>query len=177
MGRITGLGQIDVVGQSCRDFLGIAIPESLTGSNGSGTEPGSERDTVLNRRDGTKRWLNYSLHRLGERGGQRNVAVVVRDVTAELETEQLKADFVATVSHELRTPLTPLKGFLITLARGIGDGTQEEGQAYYRIMLNQANRLERLITDLLEASRIESGQPVVEWRPMNLADTIDDVVR
>ena len=176
MERITGLGQIDVVGQSCRDLLGIAIPESLTGSNGSGTEPGSERDTVLNRRDGTKRWLNYSLHRLGERGGQRNVAVVVRDVTAELETEQLKADFVATVSHELRTPLTPLKGFLITLLHGTGDGTPEERQAYYQIMLNQANRLERLITDLLEASRIESGEPIVELRPLDIVAEVRSVV-
>jgi signal transduction histidine kinase len=102
---------------------------------------------------------------------------VVRDVTAELETEQLKADFVATVSHELRTPLTPLKGFLITLSRGIGDGTEEERQAYYRIMLNQANRLERLITDLLEASRIESGRPVVEAQSMDVTATIDEVVR
>ena len=176
MERITGLGQADVAGRSCRDLLGIAIPDSLTRTEGNAGEPGSERDTVLNKRDGTKRWLNYSLHRLGERAGRRNVAVVVRDVTAELETEQLKADFVATVSHELRTPLTPLKGFLITLLHGMGDGTSEERRGYYQIMLNQANRLERLITDLLEASRIESGEPIVDLRPLDVVAEVRTVV-
>jgi signal transduction histidine kinase len=199
MERITGLGRDRALGRSCLDVLGfepvvdLTDPSAYTGnghgaeagngklnglvkSNGHGSEGGS-RDIVVTHADGTERWVRYTYRPLGSRGTRAGHVVVVRDVTAELETEQLKADFVATVSHELRTPLTPLKGFLITLARGIGDSTEEERQAYYRIMLNQANRLERLITDLLEASRIESGQPVVEARPMNLADTVDDVVR
>src|SRR5207253_4670896 len=137
----------------------------------------SQRDLVLTKSDGGKRWLTYRLHPLGGRAGHRNFVVVVRDVTAELETEQLKADFVATVSHELRTPLTPLKGFLITLLHGVGDGTPEERQSYYKIMLNQANRLERLITDLLEASRIESGEPVVDLKPIDLPEQVASVVQ
>jgi signal transduction histidine kinase len=203
MERITGIAREDALGRSCLDVLGFepvidltdtdaysrngyenghgalggsALVRGLGHMNGHATSGGS-RDIVVTHADGTERWVRYTYRPLGSRGVRAGHVVVVRDVTAELETEQLKADFVATVSHELRTPLTPLKGFLITLARGIGDGTQEERQAYYRIMLNQANRLERLITDLLEASRIESGQPVVKSRPMNLTDTIDEVVR
>jgi PAS domain S-box-containing protein len=171
MERITGLSRSDALGRSCRDLLGIDL-----GDLSDPAEAPSGRDLMLNKPDGAKRWLNYSVHRLGERGGQRNGVVVVRDVTAELETDQLKADFVATVSHELRTPLTPLKGFLITLLHGVGDGSTEERQAYYQIMLNQANRLERLITDLLEASRIESGEPIVDLRPLDLGSQVRAVV-
>src|SRR5919204_2094659 len=203
MERITGLMRDQALGRSCQDLLGFMPVVDLTdvkafsanghangnghglwngfasqnGSNGHVAAPRNARDVVVTHTDGTERWVRYTYRPLGRLGSRTGHVVVVRDVTAELETEQLKADFVATVSHELRTPLTPLKGFLITLARGIGDGTEEERQAYYRIMLNQANRLERLITDLLEASRIESGRPVVEARPMNLADTVDEVVR
>ena len=175
MERITGLSRDEVLGRPCGDVLGIDAPPAASGTDDP--ERGERRDLMLTKPDGAKRWLNYSLHPLGEgRGGQRNFVVVVRDVTAELETEQLKADFVATVSHELRTPLTPLKGFLMTLLRGVGDGSTEERQAFYRIMLNQANRLERLITDLLEASRIESGEPVVDSRPLDLSSQVAAVV-
>jgi PAS domain S-box-containing protein len=174
MERITGLGRGEVLGRDCKELLGIDAPAILGTEDGPGDE--ASRDLVLTKADGGKRWLNYRLHPLGGRAGQRNFVVVVRDVTAELETEQLKADFVATVSHELRTPLTPLKGFLITLLHGVGDGTREERQSYYRIMLNQANRLERLITDLLEASRIESGEPVVDLKPVDLKAEVASIV-
>src|SRR5437764_8219527 len=201
MERITGAARDQALGRSCVDVLGFepvidltdATAQSSNGhgngslgngklnglvhSNGNGHGPGGSRDIVVSHADGTERWVRYTYRPLGKRGARAGYVVVVRDVTAELETEQLKADFVATVSHELRTPLTPLQGFLITLARGIGDGTPEERQAYYRIMLNQANRLERLITDLPEASRIESGQPVVEAQRMDVAETVDEVLR
>jgi PAS domain S-box-containing protein len=204
MERITGLTRDQALGRSSKDLLGFVPVVDLTdvkefsgnghsgngngrgtlngfasanGSNGQVSAPRNTRDVVVTHADGTERWVRYTYRPLGRSGSRTGHVVVVRDVTAELETEQLKADFVATVSHELRTPLTPLKGFLITLARGIGDGTEEERQAYYRIMLNQANRLERLITDLLEASRIESGRPVVEPHPMDVTAIIDEVVR
>src|SRR5207245_4351476 len=77
------------------------------------------RDVPLVREDGSKRWLRYTRNPIQDRDGELKAFVVVaRDITADLETEQLKADFVATVSHELRTPLTPLKGFLTSLLTG-----------------------------------------------------------
>jgi signal transduction histidine kinase len=75
---------------------------------------------------------------------------------------------VATISHELRTPLTPLKGFLAALLHGTVEDTPETRGEYYKIMLNQANRLERLITDLLEVSQIESDKPLVEGHAVEL---------
>ena len=114
---------------------------------------------------------------LGADGGLNAEVMVVRDVTAELDTERLKANFIATISHELRTPLTPLKGFLSALLQETVDDSPQARQEYYKIMMNQTSRLEHLITDLLEVSRIESGQPVVEARPVELMSLIGEHIR
>ena len=98
--------------------------------------------------------------------------VTARDVTAELEAERLKSDFIATVSHELRTPLTPLKGLLHSLDRGLIDDTPETRREYHRIMLRQADRLERLINDLLDASRIEAGGLKMQSQPLEVGDAL-----
>ena len=104
--------------------------------------------------------------------------VVVRDVTLEQETERLKDDFVATVSHELRTPLTAIKGFLETMQREdivLGAG---QVRMFLQIMGEQADRLERLIGDLLDMSAIESGRPLeVAVSPIDLTSSIERAIR
>ena len=207
MERITGLSSDDVVGKQSAEVLGLELASGLTSyfdsplvstgayGNGSGNgngngngshphtnghvlAPSHSKDVVLLHKDGAERWIRYTYHPLRTpKGFPRGHVVVARDVTTDLETEQLKADFVAMVSHELRTPLTPLKGFLITLLRGVGEGSPEERQSYYQIMLNQANRLEQLIGDLLEASRIESGGPGMESRPVPVESVVTTVIR
>ena len=84
----------------------------------------------------------------------------MRDVTLEQETERLKDDFVATVSHELRTPLTAIKGFLETMRRDDIELGAGQVRMFLQIMGEQADRLERLIGDLLDMSAIESGRPL-----------------
>ena len=181
MERLTGYPSEEAVGRPSADILGI-----LPGPNGLRTaagetygEDGNVRDVILTSRDGSERWVRYTRYPMGpeDHGAPGGQVVVARDVTAELEAEQLKADLVATVSHELRTPLTPLKGFLVTLLRGAGDTSPEERQEYYRIMLNQTNRLESLIVNLLEASRIESGEPMVDPERFDLSTLVNERVQ
>src|SRR5439155_22852475 len=107
----------------------------------------------------------------------KGTVVVVHDVTAEREAEQLKADFVGTISHELRTPLTPLKGFLTSLIQGVIDDGTEVRRDYYRIMLRQANRLERLVSDLLEVSKIESSDVIADTHPVDLCGPVAEQIR
>jgi signal transduction histidine kinase len=102
--------------------------------------------------------------------------VVVRDVTRERQTDELKADFVASVSHELRTPLTPIKGFLMTLLREDRDFAQDRRREYYKLMLMQSQRLERLIEDLLEVTRLEAGAGLVDATAIDAVDLVRQVV-
>jgi len=178
MERMTGLAMQEAVGARLEDVLGGADAESLTDPVRGSKVAVEVRDLPLLRGDGSKRWLRYTRNPIQDRDGELKAYVVVaRDITADLETEQLKADFVATVSHELRTPLTPLKGFLSALLQGTVEDSPKAREEYYRIMLNQASRLERLITDLLEVSRIESGKPVVDARPIELTSLMAEHIR
>lgn len=80
-------------------------------------------------------------------------------------------DFLANVSHELRTPLTSIQGF----SQAMSDGTISSPEDYAeagRIITEEADRMRRLVDDLLELSRLESGQAQLERRALNLADLI-----
>jgi PAS domain S-box-containing protein len=109
-------------------------------------------------RDGEQRWLSCSYSPVaGPDGSPTMLVIVARDATAQHEVERLKDDFVATVSHELRTPLTPMKAWANTLLH-LGDKLDaKQRREGLTTMLRQTDRLERLITNLLEVSKIERG--------------------
>jgi len=85
--------------------------------------------------------------------------LVIRDVTELRHLEAMRRDFVANVSHELKTPLTSIAGYAETLASEASPGTQTE--RFVRPILSNARRMHRLVDDLLDLSRIESGR----WQP------------
>jgi PAS domain S-box-containing protein len=176
MENISGLAAGEVVGRGIDELLDVHAFDD--GTEAEGGTLGETGDAVIAGPSADRTWIRYTRNPIRDRDGALKAYVVVaRDVTAEMEAEQMKRDFVATVSHELRTPLTPLKGFLTTLLRGTGEDTPEARQEYYRIMLNQANRLERLITDLLEVSRIEAGKSLAAVHSMELSAVIAEQVR
>ncbi|MBW3668176.1 MAG: PAS domain-containing sensor histidine kinase [Actinobacteria bacterium] len=107
--------------------------------------------------DGRPRWLSCTYSRVEAKDERAAILVVmVRDVTRIHEVERLKEDFVATVSHELRTPLTPIKGFANLLLESGERLDLDSRRAAAESILRSAQRLERLIVNLLEASRLES---------------------
>ncbi len=85
--------------------------------------------------------------------------LVIRDVTELRRIDAVRRDFVANVSHELKTPLTSIAGYAETLATEGSPGTQADGFA--RTILSNARRMQRLVDDLLDLARIESGR----WQP------------
>lgn len=110
------------------------------------------------------------LHNLGEQvvqahgtvlrdaeGRRFGAVIVLNDVTRLRRLEQVRRDFVANVSHELRTPITSIKGFVETLLDGaLAD--RQEAERFLNIVLNQSNRLNAILEDLLALSRIEEGE-------------------
>ncbi len=85
------------------------------------------------------------------------VLVAFEDVTPFEEARRMRSDFVANVSHELRTPLTALKGFIETLRGPARDDPQARAR-FLEIMATEAERMDRLIEDLLSLSRVESRE-------------------
>lgn len=99
------------------------------------------------------------------------VVVVMEDRTSMVQTERMRADFVANVSHELRTPLSSLIGFVETL-RGPAKDDKEAHERFLAIMQEQADRMFRLIADLMSLSRIELEEHSL---PNNAVDMVDVV--
>lgn len=98
----------------------------------------------------------------------------LRDITELRKLENVRRDFVANVSHELRTPLTSIKGFLEALVDGVVE-EEDTKKRYYKTMLEETIRLDRLINNLLDLSKIESGK--IEWKfsSIDLSSLVCDV--
>jgi signal transduction histidine kinase len=95
-------------------------------------------------------------------------------MTAELaETDRLRRDLVANVSHELRTPLGALQAVL----ENVVDGVSEPDPETLRTMLAQTRRLSRLVTQLLDLSRLEAGEQPFDMRPFALREILEGAAR
>jgi len=97
---------------------------------------------------------------------------VFRDVSHRTEIERLKSEFVSVVSHELRTPLTSIRGSLGLLAGGAVGDLSPPAQRMAVIATENTERLIRLINDILDLERIESGAVVLELMPRPAAELI-----
>lgn len=111
---------------------------------------------------------------LDENGGMLGQVVVTRDVSREREIDSLKSNLVSTVSHELRTPLTMIKGFSELLLTK--DLSQERFEKALVEINNSADRLSRLIDDLLSVSRIESGRLGLDLEDVNIKNVMEELI-
>ncbi|MCX7680457.1 MAG: GAF domain-containing protein [Anaerolineae bacterium] len=101
---------------------------------------------------------------------------VFRDVTAEVEAERAKTEFVSMVSHELRTPMTSIKGYVKLLLMEMAGKLTEEQRHFLSIINTNVDRLTNLINDLLDISRIESGRLAISPRPIQVHQVIEQVM-
>ena len=101
----------------------------------------------------------------------------VRERTAELEqADRVRSQFLSHVSHELKTPLTSIKGFLQNLLDGLTGPLNEKQQRYLSRMLENSDRLIRMIEDLLDRTRIQSGRLDLVPVEIDLGHCVADVV-
>jgi len=105
------------------------------------------------------------------------IVVIFNDITDIRSIERMKTAFVSTVSHELRTPLTSIKGFISTLLMDEEGFDTETRHEFYTIIDTECDRLTRLISDLLNVSRIEAGRALdLNPKEVALPSLIDRVV-
>jgi len=101
---------------------------------------------------------------------------IIRDITHEVEVDRLKSEFVATVSHELRTPMTAIKGYVDILTMGAAGALNENQMHFLEVVRNNIDRLNTLVSDLLDISRIEAGRITLNQQPVDLHSIAEDVV-
>jgi signal transduction histidine kinase len=97
-----------------------------------------------------------------------------KDATDIEKLERMRNEYVANISHELRTPLTSLRGLLEPLSDGMIKDPEAQ-KRYYQIMLHEVERLSRLITDMLQLSRLQSGTESMEMTMFDVNELLDEV--
>ncbi|MDQ1695130.1 MAG: hypothetical protein QOJ03_483, partial [Frankiaceae bacterium] len=165
-------GLTGITGYAAEEMIGTRHFGLLRARDANGRDVRIERwlDTVesaaglppefqISTAEGQSVWLSCSYSRIPAAEERRDVLVVVaRNITQARELERLKDDFVAVVSHELRTPLVPIKGWAQTLINRGDRLTDDQRRTAVQSILAQAQKLESLVLNILEASRIEAGR-------------------
>lgn len=110
-------------------------------------------------------------------GKIESLVVTVQDLSSLEETVRLRAEFLGMVSHELRTPLSSIRGSADTLLDDEDELHPSEMRQFHRIILDQAEHMRRLITDLLDVARIETGSLAVSPAAAPVSELIDEAKR
>ena len=128
---------------------------------------GIGREVTGRRKDGSIFPMDLAVSEmtLGER---RLFTGIVRDITERKKVDRLKNEFVSTVSHELRTPLTSIRGALGLIAGGVAGEIPAQAKGLVDIAHNNCERLVRLINDILDIEKIESGKLVFDFHPVEI---------
>jgi signal transduction histidine kinase/DNA-binding NarL/FixJ family response regulator len=130
--------------------------------------------------DGREMWIGQNVHLVEDDGRVVGLRAIARDMTARHEVERLKDELVSVVSHELRTPLTSIRGSLGLLAGGMLEAYPERARRMLDIASQNADRLVRLVNDILDLERLASGKVRVEPVPYALGELVNqslDAVR
>jgi signal transduction histidine kinase len=163
------------------DLQGHSIPpEHYPVSRSLHGETISGQEMVLTRLDGSKVVLLCSAAPLQTEDGVISGAVTVfQDITARKSFEQQKNEFLSIVSHELRTPITAIQGFAEILQMMVASGLSLESPRGMRIatgIIEQSERLTQLIEEMLDLTRIENVQLLLDLAPHDLLGTLTHLV-
>ncbi|XBB68796.1 ATP-binding protein [Nocardioides sp. WV_118_6] len=179
--RMLGTGG-DAVGRPLDEVLALSDHEALawtavnTPYDGLSTRTGVPEQSWL-LPDGTEVLVTARLHR-AERGGPVGaVAVSLRSGRGRARLDRDRSDLVATLAHELRSPLTGVKGFVHALLNRWDKLTDEQKRLMLTTAGADADRLSRLITELLDVARIDTGRLQLHRRPTDLGAKADRVVQ
>lgn len=121
-------------------------------------------------------WQPEQLSFLKRLGSHAAIALANAQLVEAMKVaNQAKSEFVSFVSHELKIPMTSIKGYADLLLSGNFGPINEAQTTFLDTIRNNVNRMSRLVTDLTDVSRLESGQLHLETRPIQLAEVVEEV--
>ena len=147
----------DAIGKMLVEQIPIEDLHEVLNAARSNAE-GGKKEILVNYGNAERIYEVQAAEVRGEDGKDLGVVAILNDVTEMRNIDKMKSSFVAMASHELRTPLTAIKGFVRTLLDGEDFYGAEERHEFHTIIDQECDRLRRLIDDLLNTARIESGE-------------------
>lgn len=162
------------------DFLGMTLIEAFRNAelqkafeSFKQTRQGLSYEIALGSTDSVI--MRVSLSRVQGLPDEEKIMIVFHDVTRLKKLERIRTDFVANVTHEIRTPLTAIIGYLETLQMGALENAHD-AKRFVDIMLQQAQRLNRLVEDLMTISKIELGEVTLRHEDVSIPEAVENVI-
>jgi PAS domain S-box-containing protein len=180
--RLLGAPVDELIGKQVHDLLhGAAGADRVcsedcplrSAATQSGAASGEEN---IFRADGSYFPAEYALTPIRSQGRVSGSVLSFRDISQRYALDRMKDEFISTVSHELRTPLTSIRGALGLLSSGILGEVNEKATNLLRIALTNSDRLVRLINDILDLERIQSGREPLAFHGVQLADIVKQAI-
>ncbi|TAK33044.1 MAG: PAS domain S-box protein [Chloroflexota bacterium] len=185
MERLTGFGRTEMLGRPCHALLKLTTSGGremcIAGCPLANPPVEGQRADLqgqLRTRDGqmVEVSVTYSLLHSSEDASIGAIASV-RDVSRQREAEEMRSVFVSVISHELQTPIAIIKGFAGTLRREDAHFEEESVREGLAAIEDEADRLSRMVTNLLYVSRIEAGDVHLELSPVALPELVRRLIR
>lgn len=194
LGRITKINQtaLDILGFKEKDMMGAWFPKAVQAYNDNGEaiklidrpitrafmtgKPVNTR-TLYKIKDGSLLPISCTVSPLVLAGRPIGAVELFRDISTEYEIDRMKSDFISLASHQLRTPLSAIKTYSHMLLDGfMGDISPAQRKAL-RTIVGASNRMNELISTLLNVSRIETGNVIVSAKKINLNHVAEEVFK
>jgi two-component system, OmpR family, sensor histidine kinase NblS len=177
--RIFGWEGIDVVGENVVNHLPQNLQADISDSLNevvAGNRESAEFRVQLSQP--TKRIVRILLTTVLnlQRESIKGIAITVQDITREVELNEAKSQFISNISHELRTPLFNIKTYIETLHDYGEDLAVEERKEFLTTVNNETDRLTRLVNDVLDLSKLESGRSY-NLDGLDLSQAIEQTLR
>jgi PAS domain S-box-containing protein len=180
--RMLGTGAEDLIGKPLHDILHSSAPadkncgEDCPLLRVADLRMAAAGEDVIFRRDGASFPTEYVLTPILLEAEYTGSVFSFRDISQRYELDRLKDEFISTVSHELRTPLTSIRGAIGLLSSGILGELNDKAANLLRIALTNSDRLVRLINDILDLERIQSGREPIIFRPVQLGEIVRQAI-
>ena len=121
-------------------------------------------------------YFDISISLLYSKDSVRGAVVVLRDMTEQHRLDKMRSDFIANVSHELRTPISMLQGYSEAIIDDVVT-TEEDRKEMIRIIYDESKRMGRLVTELLDLARLESGYLSIYREKVSIIPTIERITQ